>query len=106
MQLEIKDDEVPEPDEQLLAYLTDATGGARVATDSNSGLQVTNFCVSFPLSFTPAERRPKPPSIFHHLIAGYLFYKELSHNVNLPFALPLSLVVGCYYHSRKRFDER
>lgn len=41
VQLEIKDDELPEPDEQVLVYLTDATGGARVATDSDSGLQVS-----------------------------------------------------------------
>lgn len=41
MQLEIKDDDLPEPDEQVLVYLTDAMGGARVATDSDSGLQVS-----------------------------------------------------------------
>ena len=41
VQLEIKDDDLPEPDEQVLVYLTDATGGARVATDSDSGLQVS-----------------------------------------------------------------
>lgn len=51
VQLEIKDDEMPEPDEQLLVYLTDATGGARVATDSDSGLQVANVWVSFALFF-------------------------------------------------------
>ncbi|PFX17387.1 G-protein coupled receptor 98 [Stylophora pistillata] len=39
VQLEIKDDELPEPEEQILVYLTDATGGARVATDSDIGLQ-------------------------------------------------------------------
>ena len=43
VQLEIKDDELPEPDEQILVYLTDATGGARVATDSDSGLQVESY---------------------------------------------------------------
>ena len=41
VQLEIKDDDLPEPDEQVLVYLTDAMGGARVATDSDSGLQVS-----------------------------------------------------------------
>ena len=40
VQLEIKDDELPEPDEQVLVYLTDPKGGARVASDSDSGLQV------------------------------------------------------------------
>lgn len=42
VQLEIKDDDLPEPDEQVLVYLTDAMGGARVATDSDSGLQVSH----------------------------------------------------------------
>lgn len=42
VQLEIKDDDLPEPDEQVLVYLTDALGGARVATDSDSGLQVSH----------------------------------------------------------------
>lgn len=41
VQLEIKDDDLPEPDEQVLVYLTDAMGGARVAIDSDSGLQVS-----------------------------------------------------------------
>ena len=44
VQLEIKDDQVPEPDEVVLVYLTDARGGARVATDSDSGLQVRYSC--------------------------------------------------------------
>jgi len=44
VQLEIKDDDLPEPDEQVLVYLTDALGGARVATDSDSGLQVSHTC--------------------------------------------------------------
>lgn len=42
VQLEIKDDDLPEPDEQVLVYLTDALGGARVATDSDNGLQVSH----------------------------------------------------------------
>lgn len=42
VQLEINDDDLPEPDEQVLVYLTDALGGARVATDSDSGLQVSH----------------------------------------------------------------
>ena len=40
VQLKIKDDGVPEPNEVVLVYLTAATGGARVATDSDAGLQV------------------------------------------------------------------
>lgn len=44
VQLVIKDDQVPEPDEVVLVYLTDATGGARVATDSDSGLRVSDSC--------------------------------------------------------------
>ena len=40
VQLVINDDSVPEPDERVLVYLTDVQGGARVATDSDSGLQV------------------------------------------------------------------
>ncbi|XP_015763361.1 PREDICTED: G-protein coupled receptor 98-like [Acropora digitifera] len=39
VQLKIKDDGVPEPNEVVLVYLTAATGGARVATDSDAGLQ-------------------------------------------------------------------
>ena len=41
VQLEIKDDQVPEPDEVVIVYLTDATGGARVASDADGGLQVS-----------------------------------------------------------------
>ena len=41
VQLEIKDDQVPEPGEVVLVYLTDVTGGARVASDADSGLQVS-----------------------------------------------------------------
>lgn len=40
VQLKIKDDVIPEPNEVVLVYLTAATGGARVATDSDVGLQV------------------------------------------------------------------
>ena len=47
VQLEIKDDELPEPDEQVLVYLTDATGGARIATDSDTGLQVSYILIVF-----------------------------------------------------------
>lgn len=41
VQLEIKDDQVPEPDEVVIVYLAGATGGARVASDADSGLQVS-----------------------------------------------------------------
>lgn len=40
VQLKVKDDVIPEPSEVVLVYLTAATGGARVATDSDVGLQV------------------------------------------------------------------
>ena len=40
VQLVINNDADPEPDELVLVYLTDVQGGARVATDSDSGLQV------------------------------------------------------------------
>lgn len=45
MQLVINDDNVPEPDELVLVYLTDVQGGARVATDSDSGLQVQKLVI-------------------------------------------------------------
>ena len=52
VQLEIKDDDLPEPDEQVLVYLTDPIGGARVATDSDSGLQVSlTYVFCFEVSF-------------------------------------------------------
>lgn len=45
VQLVINDDNVPEPDELVLVYLTDVQGGARVATDSDSGLQVQKLFI-------------------------------------------------------------
>ena len=42
IQLEILDDNDPEPDELVLVYLSDVLGGARVAADSETPLQVIN----------------------------------------------------------------